>query len=72
MPDKEWEIPLDHGMVLLVSRLTVSGRVKRFRVVLLAEKEGRLRCLTRYDTAHGYPHQDILGVRSSSLPAQAG
>ena len=66
-PDKVWEIPLDHGMVLLVSRLTVSGRVKRFRVVLLAEKEGRLRCLTRYDTTHGYPHQDILDQDENTL-----
>jgi hypothetical protein len=53
MPDKEWEIPLSDGMVLLISRLTVSGRVRKFRVVLLAEKGGRLRCLTRYDTVHG-------------------
>ena len=67
MPDKEWEVQLADGMVLLISRLTVNGRVKRFRVVLLAEKCGRLRCLTRYDTAHGYPHQDILDKDENTL-----
>lgn len=54
-------------MFLLVSRLTVNGRVRKFRVVLLAEKGGCLRCLTRYDTAHGYPHQDILDKDENTL-----
>lgn len=67
MPYKEWEIPLADGMVLLISRLTVNGRVRKFRVVLLAGKGGRLRCLTRYDTAHGYPHQDILDKDENTL-----
>ena len=67
IPEKEWEIPLADGMILLISRLTVNGRVKKFRVVLLAEKTGRLRCLTRYDTAHGYPHQDILDQDQNTL-----
>jgi hypothetical protein len=67
MPDKEWEIALADGIFLLVSRLTVNGRVKKFRVVLLSEKEGVLRCLTRYDTAHGYPHQDILDKDENTI-----
>jgi len=67
MPDREWEIELDDGMVLLISRLTIHGRVKRFRVVLVANVNGRLRCLTRYDTAHGYPHQDILDKEENVL-----
>jgi len=26
-----------------------------------------LRCLTRYDTAHGYPHQDILDKDENTI-----
>jgi len=48
------------------ARQTVNGRVRRFPVVLLAETGGRLRCLTRYDTAHGYPHQDIRVASSKN------
>jgi len=49
------------------ARQTVNGRVRRFPVVLLAETGGRLRCLTRYDTAHGDPHQDILDQNENTL-----
>ena len=54
-------------MRLLIARKTVGGKVVRFRVVLLAEEDGKLRCLTRYDTAHGYAHQDILDENEKPL-----
>jgi len=67
MPEKQWEIPLERGMRLLIARRTASGRVVSFRVVLLAEVDGKTRCLTRYDTAHGYAHQDILDENEKPL-----
>jgi len=41
--------------------------VKDFRVVLLAVIGDRLRCVTRYDTAHGFAHRDILRFDGSLL-----
>jgi hypothetical protein len=67
MPDKQWEIPLQSGMRLLIDRRAVAGKVVGFRVVLLAQIDGKTRCLTRYDTAHGYAHQDILDENEKPL-----
>lgn len=49
-------------MVLLIRRATVGGTVTRFAVVLLALVENRLLPITRYDTAHGYAHRDVIGL----------
>ncbi len=60
MPSKNW-IKAFEGFALLVDRTTVRGDVVEFRVVLLAILEGDWTDITRYDTAHGIPHRDILG-----------
>ena len=31
-----------------------------FRIVLLADIDGEMHCVTRYDTSHGFAHRDIL------------
>ncbi len=60
MPEKEFIEWLPVGF-LSVWRFTKSGRTTKFRVVLFAEIDGRTACVTRYDTAHGYAHRDVLG-----------
>ena len=67
MPRKEWIIPLTPAVWIEIERITVAGRNVGFRVVMLAEIEARTHCVARYDTAHGTPHQDILGLRGGTL-----
>lgn len=38
------------------------GQIHAFAVVLIIEVSGEPLCATRYDTAHGRPHRDILGI----------
>ena len=66
MPEKEFKIWLDDGLVL-AWRDSGSGGISSFRVVLLAEIDGEIHCVARYDTAHGVPHQDILGLKGGLL-----
>jgi hypothetical protein len=66
MPEKEFKIWLEDGLVL-AWRDSGSGGISSFRVVLLAEIDGEIYCVARYDTAHGVPHQDILGLKGGLL-----
>jgi hypothetical protein len=44
------------------------GRPGTLAVVLfIAEIAGREHCVARYDTAHGTPHRDILGLKKGLL-----
>ena len=60
MPHKEW-VKAFGEFALLVDRTTSQGSVTEFSVVLLAYIESNWIDITRYDTAHGIPHRDILG-----------
>jgi len=60
MPEKRWIKPFG-PFALLVRRVTENGRVKSFSVVLIVFDEGRWTDISRYDTAHGYAHRDVLG-----------
>jgi hypothetical protein len=62
MPEKSWEKWLSESCWMFSERITEKGKVVRFRVILLAELEGQIHCVTRYDTAHGFPHRDILAI----------
>ncbi len=66
MPEKEFFIYLDNA-VILVWRHTEQGELTDFRVVLLAEIDGKMCCIARYDTAHGFAHRDILGKKAGIL-----
>jgi hypothetical protein len=66
MPEKEFRIWLEDGLVL-AWRDSGSGGISSFRVVLLAEIDSEIHCVARYDTAHGVPHQDILGLKGGLL-----
>lgn len=66
MPEKEFVIWLESGRIL-AWRAIRDGELIAFRVVLLVEIQGETFCVSRYDTAHGIPHQDILGLRGGTL-----
>ena len=66
MPDKEFTQWLDNAL-LAASWRTVQGEVSTFCVLLLVEIEGLTHCVARYDSAHGTPHQDILGIKKGLL-----
>jgi len=66
MPEKEFFVWLESAKIL-AWRETVGGVIVSFRVVLLAEIGGKRYCASRYDCAHGTPHQDILGLRAGKL-----
>lgn len=61
MPEKEWTIPRG-TFAIFIRRKTCRGKVQSFAVVLLALHEGEWTDITRYDTAHGYAHRDVLGL----------
>ena len=60
MPRKEWVIPRG-DFAILIRRDTNGGMVVSFSVVLLAFMNGEWTDISRYDTAHGYAHRDVLG-----------
>jgi hypothetical protein len=63
MPFRDWIKELPGGFKLLVRRTTEGAELVDFAVVLLYENE----CITRYDTAHGYAHRDVLGRKSALI-----
>jgi hypothetical protein len=66
MPIKRWIQFLPDGFDLRIFRQTEHGRLTAFSVVLVYENE----CITRYDTAHGFAHRDILGRKSALIEKQ--
>ena len=64
MPLETFRIPIAPGFSLLVSFVQFRGQVISFSVVLLAEASTGQRDIASYDTAHGIPHRDPLGLRS--------
>jgi hypothetical protein len=60
MPEKDWIVWLDRACRVEVERHSRGGRVTGFRIVLLADIDGIMHCVTRYDTSHGFAHRDIL------------
>jgi len=60
MPDKNYRIYLNDGYVISVSLTTVQGRVAWFVIRLVDARGETEHDLARYDTAHGWPHLDIL------------
>jgi len=48
-------------------RRTEKGRYVAFAVVLMASTENGWIDIGRFDTAHGIPHQDVLGAKKGLL-----
>lgn len=62
MPEKEWTTSMG-AFALLLRRRTEGGKVLSFAVVLFAFHGGDWIDISRYDTAHGYAHRDVLGFK---------
>jgi len=67
MPQKRFEIWLQATMRMVVLRDTQQGRMRAFAVVLLALIDGEWVDIARCDTAHGCPHEDVLGRKAGLL-----
>jgi hypothetical protein len=63
MPLKRWIQYLPDGFMLYIGKQTDKGRITSFSVALIFEDE----CITRYDTAHGFAHRDVLGRKSALI-----
>lgn len=66
MPVKDFTKWIEGG-IISVWRFTRGGKTTRFRVALLVEVANEQRCITRYDTAHGYAHRDVLAFDGSVI-----
>ena len=67
MPEKRWNFSPREGVRVHVRVETTHGQVNAFAVVLVADIGGIPVCVSRYDTAHGQPHQDVLGRRQGLI-----
>jgi hypothetical protein len=63
MPFKDWFQELPDSFVLYIGRTTERGAMISFSVVLIYDDK----CITRYDTAHGFAHRDVLGMKSGLI-----
>jgi len=61
VPEKDFIQWLDAGFVYAWRNIR-AGETTAFRVIFLADTGGKLECVTRFDTAHGFAHRDILGI----------
>jgi hypothetical protein len=66
MPLKGWIQYLPDGFDLRILRQTERGRPTAFSVVLVYKNER----ISRYDTAHGFAHRDVLGRKSAFIEKQ--
>ena len=62
MGEKSFVVPLGEGDCdrYRLHYMTKTGRVTIFRVQCEAFIDGEWRPIVRYDTAHGFPHRDLL------------
>lgn len=67
MPDQDFEIWLSGETKILIVRSTEKGRYTSFAVVLLHLIKGEWVDVGRFDSAHGTPHQDVLGKKSGLI-----
>jgi hypothetical protein len=64
VPTKDFRIWLNDTTYIVVDLAMVKGRVASFVVRLMVKLDGRDYNVVRYDTAHGAPHRDTLGLRT--------
>jgi hypothetical protein len=60
---KEWIKYLPEGFAIYLTLRTFLGNINSFSVVLVKDDE----CVTRYDTAHGFVHRDVIGRRNALI-----
>jgi len=67
MPEKDFEIWINETTSIRIRRVTQSGRLASFSVVLITLHGEEWIDVCRFDTAHGCPHQDIIGKNGGLL-----
>jgi hypothetical protein len=67
MPEAAFFIWLTPERRILVFRSSTKGRYNSFSVVLMVLTPEGWVDVSRYDSAHGIPHRDILGRRKGLL-----
>jgi hypothetical protein len=67
MPDSAFFIWITPERRILVLRSTTKGRYISFSVVLMVLTPEGWVDVSRFDSAHGIPHRDILGSRKGLL-----
>jgi len=67
MPEKEWEIFLPDGSRIIVFMNRNRSYICSFVVALISLVNDREECITRYDTAHGQSHRDVLGKKAGLI-----
>jgi hypothetical protein len=63
MPQKIYEIVINPSTVIRVFSHTHLGRLISFSIVLLIFHDDEWIDIGRFDSAHGTPHQDVMGKR---------
>jgi len=63
MPQKVYEIVVNLATVIRVFSDTHRGRLVSFSIVLLIFHDDEWIDVGRFDSAHGTPHQDIMGKK---------
>ena len=63
MPQKVYEIVVNLSTVIRVFSDTHRGRLVSFSIVLLIFHDDEWIDIGRFDSAHGTPHQDIMGKK---------
>lgn len=66
MRRKEFEIPLAGQFYVAVEIESLAGRITSFVVRLMKMAEPDVN-IARYDTAHNFPHRDVLGKKKGLL-----
>jgi len=64
MPSKDYRIWLDARTYIVVNLTMVKGRIVSFVVRLMVKMGDQDYNVVRYDTAHGVPHRDTLGLKT--------
>lgn len=67
MPEKGFEIWINETTSIRIRRITQSGRLASFSVVLIVLDGDRWIDIGRFDTAHGCPHEDVIGKKAGLL-----
>jgi len=67
VPSKDYRIWLSDTAYLVVDLAMVRGRLVSFVVRLMVVCGDREYDIVRYDTAHGVPHRDSLGLKRGLL-----
>jgi len=62
----DWTERLTDGFLIKVTYTALEGKLVGFSVVLIKDDGTNVYDISRYDTAHGFAHRDVLGRKTGS------